>query len=107
MWVCLNDAFFSIVESDKDGSLLSVRARRKGDLERYFPGQPVHERHGADYAFRAFVPRGGVARILSETALGIPYKNFKNSVRDHRLHDAYTQVWSVMGELDARGRPYG
>lgn len=43
MWICLNDAFLSIVaHRDKPGVLL-VRARRPGDIERTFPGVTTHQ----------------------------------------------------------------
>lgn len=106
VWICLNDAFFSIVQSREPGRL-SVRARRQGDLERYFPGHEVIALPEADYAYRAFVPRQVVADLLSELAATMTYENFKDSVADERLHDAYADVWSVMAALDARGGAYG
>jgi hypothetical protein len=99
MWVCLNDAFFSIVASDRDPEVLNVRARRKGDLERHFPGCPVVSLPGTDYAFRAFVPRIAVAQALSQLSANIAYTNFKDSVLDDELHDAYADVWAVMANL--------
>jgi hypothetical protein len=106
MWICLNNAFFSIVQSEQPDRL-SVRARRKGDLERHFPGHEVLALPGRDYAFRAFIPREVVAHTLSELVQGIAYGNFKGSVSNPDLHDAYADVWSVMAALDARGGAYG
>lgn len=106
LWICLNDAFFSIVQSREPGKL-SVRARRQGDLERYFPGHEVIALPTADYAFRAFVPRQVVADVLSDLAATMAYENFKDSVADEQLHDAYADIWEVMATLDARGGAYG
>ena len=96
MWICLNDAFFSIVASDRDPAVLTVRARRKGDLEKCFPGHAVHSWPGRDYAFRAFVPREVVSATIAERIEAIGYTNFKDSVEDDRLHDAYMDVWVAM-----------
>jgi hypothetical protein len=107
MWICLNDAFFSIVESEQDAAILKVRARRAGDIERYFPSYPVVQIPRSDYAFRAFVPRREAAQVIAEALETLDYGNFKDSVRDPDLHEAYADVWSVMAQLDARGGAYG
>ena len=101
MWICLNDAFFSIVQSDKEPEKLSVRARRKGDLERYWPSATVVELPNRDYAYRAFIPREQVASVISGALAQIDYPNFKNSVRDPALHQAYARVWGTLYDLQA------
>jgi hypothetical protein len=102
MWICLNDAFFSIVASDRDPALLNVRARRAGDIEAYFPGNDVVRLAGTDYAFRAFISRQIVADKISDQVASIAYSNFKSSVRDDALHNAYLDIWSVMSKLQRR-----
>lgn len=108
MWICLNNAFFSIVtparNAPADGPLL-VRARRKGDIEAVF-GVPGVASPGRDYAYRATLERDVVASVLMCQVLGIQYDNFKNSVKDDKLHGAYASVWSIMGRLQVGG-PYG
>jgi hypothetical protein len=99
MWICLNDAFFSIVASDRDPNRLNVRARRNGDLERHFPGHTVHRFAGTDYAFRAFIPRDEVADAIAKQLRKIDYSNFKRSVRDPDLAESYGDVWAVLGAL--------
>lgn len=97
MWVCLNNAFLSIVEPDrKSGDKLLVRARRKGDIERVFPGIAVKRTPERDYLFRALISRERVAEAIANEVRGIDYGNFKASVRDKPLHDAYASVWSIM-----------
>jgi hypothetical protein len=105
MWVCLNNAFFSIVarRDHPEGDLL-VRARRKGDIERVF-GVPATPTPHRDYAYRALLSRADVGRVLVDVIAGITYDNFKSSVRDQKLHDAYASVWGVMLRLQAH-RPW-
>ena len=99
MWLMLQDAFFSVVDKAKAEGCLVVRARRPGDLERYFPGAKVTKSTNTDYLFRAEVRREDVARVVGGYVMGITASNFKDSVKDHALHDAYMGVWSVMARL--------
>ena len=99
MWICLSDAFFSIVTAPGQPEHLLIRARRPGDLQRVFPGHAVKRTPGRDYLFRAVIPRLDVANALSEAVFGLAYGNFKNSVRDNRLHGAYHRIWDVMADL--------
>lgn len=106
MWLCLNNGFFSIVApKDAKDDRLVVRARRKGDLERVF-GVEGQASPGRDYAYRAHLERDTVAAVVMCCVLGIDYSNFKDSVKDGALHDAYMGVWSTMGRLQVGG-PYG
>ena len=106
MWICLNQAFLSIVASDQDPAVLMVRARRAGDIEAVFSDQfEVVSIPGRDYAFRAFIPRANVARVIGEHLARIDYPNFKNSVRDPHLHKAYANIWRVMADLQGTA-PY-
>lgn len=101
MWFCLNNGFLSVVApaNDLEGEFLLVRARRQGDIERYFPGAQVERRPERDYLFRALILREEVAAVIAAEIAGIDYNNFKNSVRDDRLHGAYARVWSTMAAL--------
>lgn len=107
MWICLNDAFLSIVSKDCPPDCLLVRARRKGDIERTFPGFEVRESVGTDYRYRAVVPRRVVADTIAERLETVDYGNFKDSVADEDLHQAYMRVWSVMYGLQPPHRPRG
>lgn len=99
MWVCLNNAFLSIVNKGGDGGDLLVRARRRGDIERVFPDAAVVEREGTDYEFRAHVSKAVVASAMVDLVQEIDYSNFKSSVTDTPLHDAYMDVWLAMNKL--------
>lgn len=109
MWLCLNNAFLSIVEPGAptlaDGDFLLVRARRKGDIEAIFPAAKVERKPERDYLFRAFIPRAEVAAAVADQVKGIAYPNFKNSVKNNRLHDAYARIWSIMAALQVTA-PY-
>jgi hypothetical protein len=100
MWICANNAFLSIVNSDRDPSVLMVRARRRGDIEAVFgPSVEVTTIPGRDYQFRAFIKREIVGQVIAAALVNIDYENFKGSTKDRHLHDAYMQIWHVMEEL--------
>ena len=105
MWVCLNKAFFSIVHKECKPDELLVRARRAGDIESVFPGAVVVKSPSTDYLFRAVLPRARVAEVIAAEITAINYGNFKDSVRNGSLHDAYSSVWGVMARLQPT-RPY-
>jgi hypothetical protein len=107
MWIFLSDAMFSIVAPDDDltGDQLLVRARFKGDIRRVFPSARVSTTPQKDYRYRALVPRYEVWAEMADRINEIDYPNFKNTVapRDHRRHDAYSDVWTAM--FRAQDRP--
>jgi hypothetical protein len=105
MWVCLSDAFFSIVDKDCARDELLVRARRKGDIEKVFPGAEVRRDGLADYLYRAAVKRRVVAETLAGEAWRIAYPNFKDSVRAPDLHRAYMRVWTALADLQPTSLP--
>lgn len=106
MWLCLNNAFLSIVSKDCADSELLVRARRKGDIERVFPKAEVRQTIGNDYLFRACVSRADVKKAMAKQVDALSYDNFKDSVEDNDLHHAYSGVWSTMSRLQSIP-PYG
>ncbi|MFM0647964.1 hypothetical protein PQR14_26910 [Paraburkholderia bryophila] len=100
MWICANNAFLSIVNSNQDPTVLMVRARRQGDIEETFgPDTKVTTLPGRDYQFRAFIRRDIVGNVIAQSLMEIDYGNFKNSVKDRYLHDAYANVWGIMADL--------
>lgn len=99
MWLCLSDAFLSIIQPTSDSDTLRVRARREGDIEKVFPNAKVDRTPGRDYLFRAHVSRQEVADALAAQANQINYSNFKDSVGDHALHDAFSGFWSLHSRL--------
>jgi len=106
MWLSTNKGFLSIVSHPQDKDALLVRARRHGDIESMFPDAKVERTPGRDYLYRASIPRTTVAATVAARLCDIDYGNFKNSVRDDKLHRAYHRVWDVMADLQAV-KPYG
>lgn len=105
MWLMLNDAFLSFVSKDCKPDEVLVRARRPNDIQTIFPGAKVTEYDKSDYQFRAVVKRTDVETALIGEVKRIVYSNFKNSVRDHALHNAYNAVWGTMAKLQPKA-PY-
>jgi hypothetical protein len=100
MWICLNNAYISIVAHRDLPDHLMIRARRKGDLECVFGNVTVETTPNADYHYRTSLPRSQVAATLGRILIeSLDYDNFKSSVSDRRLHDAYLDIWSVMRRL--------
>jgi hypothetical protein len=107
MWIAMSNTFLSIVQpleykkpiehSGRD--VLLVRSRREGDIEAVFPKAEVIANAGTDYKYRAYIDRSVVATTITQELLGIHYDNFKNSVTDRPLQDAYFNVWNSMHEL--------
>lgn len=99
MWIFLNDCFLSIVAKDCARDELMVRARRPGDIEKLFEGVQVTEHAGTDYQYRARVKRDDIGRALIGELARVTYDNFKSSVADTPLHNAYLSVWTAMARL--------
>jgi hypothetical protein len=108
MWICLNDAFLSIVHKDCERGELLVRARRAGDIQKVF-GRLVKVRKDTktDYAFRAVVSKTDVKEAMAREIDRITYSNFKDSItpEEQALHDAYLRVWTTMSQLQET-QPY-
>lgn len=104
MWLMISDAFFSIVHKDCARDELMVRARRQGDIEKVFPGTKVRRDDRTDYLFRAVIKRDDVAKALVGELNRVTYPNFKDSVKDHKLHNAYLRVWSAIADLQPNYR---
>ena len=101
MWICLNNAFLSVVQDRDDPETLLVRARVAGHIQQVFPEAKVFTDPKADYLYRAFIGRKAVAQAVAATVENIDYDNFKDSVDDDQLHVAYMKVWSTMEKLQA------
>ena len=102
MWLCLSESFLSIVSHYDDPTKLLVRARAKGHIEAVFPNAKVYRRKGSDYLYRADIAREEVAKVIGERVTDIDYTNFKNSVKNWALHDAYAGFWTIMYGLQSR-----
>ena len=126
MWLCLNRGFLSIVAptvadlvkarvlpvrhtaTQQDESVYShlvVRARVRAHLTTYFPRAQVWAWPGRDYPFRVFVTRQEVLDLMRRQVVELTATNFKDSVKDKPLHDAYLRVWGAMASLQDRFLP--
>jgi hypothetical protein len=104
MWICLNNAFLSIVAPTSGSTAatndeLIVRGRCEGDIEAVFPGVGVTRTPDRDYEFRASIARDVVANAIAAQVRGIDYGNFKDSVAEDDRHDAYFDIWRAMSRL--------
>ncbi len=99
MWLCMNKSFLSIVADRHDKNNSLVRARVKGHIENTFPQASVFTKDDADYKYRALVSRKDVQIAMTEQVAAIDYDNFKDSVENRQLHDAYLKIWTVMHAL--------
>jgi hypothetical protein len=76
MWLFTVNGFFTIIQDRKDANYVWLRARLREDIERNFPGVEVTEHPGADYLFRAKLPREQVAQRVMELVM-------ENNVTSH------------------------
>ena len=70
-------------------------------LQAFFPDYEPVETRAADYRWRAFVPKCRAADVIAAAVGSIDYGNFKDSVKDDRLYDAYLGCWSIMHRYQA------
>jgi len=103
MWIFLNNAYLSIVRHRERPDHLLVRARNHGDIEATFPDAIVKITPHADYLFRAVIHEPLVAAVIKHAILNIDYDNFKNSIIDHRYHNACMETWVVMNDYQREG----
>ncbi len=99
MWIFSQDSFLSIVEDWDNPDFLLVRARVKGDIEKYWPKADIVVTPDRDYLFRVSLPRGEVAAVVAEMVSRIDYGNFKENIADERRERWYMRVWTVMSEM--------
>ena len=49
---------------------------------------------GTDYRWRTLVDRKALSALVAGRVEKVDYTNFKNSVKDHDLHEMYMEFWS-------------
>ena len=98
----------SVVAHREQEDVLLVRARVRGDVERFALHGGIEvvaqETPSADYRFRALMSRAQVARVLDEYTQAMLYPNFKNAVPEDDRHNWYSGVWGI-GLRQQEGRP--
>jgi len=96
MWLGHSDGWLSIVEHRDDSTLLLVRARKESHITSIWGDIDVTHMPDADYPYRVNLDREVVKDGLCEYIERIDYDNFKNSVKERRLKDAFEHIWAVM-----------
>jgi hypothetical protein len=99
MWICLNDAFLSIVADQKDPAIRLVQAQVASHITNVFPDANVIETPRTDYRYQASVEADVVAKVLAGVIAKIRYASLTDNVRDNRLHHAYRDLSAVMHRL--------
>lgn len=94
MWICFNDAFVSVVKDNERPGNMLVRARAKAHLSKLFPRMKIKKSPNADYRWRVSVPAAQIAKLVAKRVTDIDYDNFKDSVREDKLHNMYALWWS-------------
>ena len=97
MWLCLNNAFLSIVQVPGDPNTIRVRARKRQHLKAFlgptWSGAIKHTPH-RDYHWRALLPRDTVAHLMEQFVRhSMTYNSFKGSVTDLALSKMYNRWW--------------
>ena len=105
MWLVTTEGFISLVQDRDDPSVLQVRARVPEDISANFPGAEVFVASGADYRYRARVPRKDVAEALANAVTRLDYtSHFKDvalerSPANQARYSAYYGTWSAMARM--------
>lgn len=97
MWIATNKGYISAVAYPGKEHLILVRARAPQHLTEIF-GEGTEEIHTPrrDYAWRTIVTKNQMKKAMDKLVDEITYGNFKDSVEDKMLHDAYMGIWTEM-----------
>lgn len=99
MWLFTTHGFFSIVEHKDDPNCLLVRARVKGDIERYWPHADVQRTDDADYLYRAKLPREDVESAILRIVQDIKYTSYKGALEDRSRYPYHVKVSASMADM--------
>jgi hypothetical protein len=100
MWICLNNAFLSVVADRDRPEQVLVRARKEKHLKSFLAlsadtkKREIITTPQADYIVRAYITRAELANLLALSVQRINYPKFKPSVKEKELHDLYMRFWS-------------
>lgn len=111
MWIFTKYGFYSAVQDEKDSNVIKIRARARDDLVRLIEAcelkSHIVETTDTDYAYRIFVGRSDLMRIMLDMVEGLDYTNFKNEVYARQgmpRYNTYHEVWDVMYRLQLKER---
>lgn len=121
MWICTTTGFMSATLRPAkdiepgDERTIQVRARRAEHLEHLRQLMAANEAalsetirlDGRDYQYRAYCTQFDLGVGMAALAMEIDYTNFKNTVVDVKLHNAYMRIWNAMLAAFPEGSLYG
>lgn len=108
MWLMIPGGFYSVVQKpeDRDGGMLTVRARVASDLKvlrHFIPSMgEVVESENSDYRFRVQAHRIDFSFAMMKIGMNINYDNFKDEVlkvQGLERANTYTSVWATLRDL--------
>ena len=109
MWIFTKHGFYSAVQDETDSSVIKVRARVRDDLVRLIEAcnikSHIVETTDTDYAYRIFISRSELMRVMIEMVDDLDYLNFKSEVFKQQgieRYSAYHDVWEVMYKLQLK-----
>lgn len=96
MWLFSQRGFFSIVQHKENPDFLVVKARVKGDIEKYWPDAVIERNEDFDYLYRANIARHAVEPVILKMVEDIDYASFKSSLEDKRRYSWYVNLWETL-----------
>ena len=96
MWLFTQRGFFSIVQHKGNPAVFVVKARVKGDIEKYWPEAAIERNEFFDYLYRTNLPREQVEPVIAKIVSDINYDSFKGSLEDKNRYSWYVRVWEVL-----------
>ena len=103
MWLCTNYGFFSAVKvnpmyangggDNAPDETYAVRARERKHLKEAFNNKTIYAYPYSDYEYRVYLTESELQKFLLDQVTKIDYTNFKNSVKDTKLHDFFNGIW--------------
>lgn len=96
MWLFSQRGFFSIVQHRDKPHILIVKARMRGDIEKYWPDAVIERNEDFDYLYRTELYRHQVEPVILKMIQDVDYASFKGSLEDKRRYLWYVQLWEVL-----------
>ena len=85
--------FFKYCQKGLWRGRITSQSAPEGRYRTDIPSAKVTEDTETDYLYRAVIHK---AEVMEKIGTMIDYPNFRDSVKDRELHDAYLDVWAAM-----------
>jgi hypothetical protein len=97
MWLFSQRGFYSIVQHKDHPDTFVVKARIKGDIEKYWPDAVIERNEAYDYLYRTSLPRDKVIPVITKIVSDINYSSYKGTLEDsERRREHYVNVWDIL-----------